>query len=306
MEADPDTYLKLEGRMEDWGPFGKKEGDWLIMTVGNPLEGHGYALPRSIDNLVAQYVGLNIALKTGSRYVAHIPYTTDHAGDVAQDWAPKYIPIKQFIEKTTQFLNYHIETYRTMGLKASKLFIYSGHGGNDPLKEYQEDLKEELGLDKLIIGTGGILEQHVNEVMIATRQLAIQLSESKEEQKKLGNKFVQILLGAGHAGHMEHSMAYALDLMDEEKLEKMNAQLEKDFEATLKEFPPLGGLGGYLLAGSKYEEALGTKKNDKYNLWKCLKTLKRLDAGKVKPYKELGKMVIDMIIDLYSKILLEN
>ncbi|MFO7795212.1 MAG: hypothetical protein R6W84_03605, partial [Promethearchaeia archaeon] len=71
-------------------------------------------------------------------------------------------------------------------------------------------------------------------------------------------------------------------------------------------FPPVGGLGGYLLAGGKYEKALGSKRNDKFGLWNCLKTLRKLDKGRIKPYKELGKMVIEMIIDAYAEILLEN
>jgi len=298
--------LKLEGKMEEWGPFGKKEGDWIIFTVGNPVEGHGYALPRNIDDLVAQYIGLKIALKTGSRYAAHIPFTTDHAGDAAKDWAPKYISVDKFIENLKEFVKYHIKIYKEIGLKASKVFIYSGHGGNGPLKDYKKEIKEELGLEKVIIGEGGILEKNINEIMMATKKLAIKLSKTNEEQKKIGNELVQILLGTGHAGHMEHSLAYALDAMDKEKLETMNQKLEKNFEEALEKYPPVGGLGGYLLAGGKYERALGSKDNDKYGLWNCLKVLRKLDNGKVKPYKELGTMIINMIIEAYSQILIEN
>lgn len=306
MNSNPQKELNLGGKMDDWGPYGRKEGDWIIFTVGNPVEGHGYALPRNIDDIVSQYIGLHIALKTGSRYVAHIPYTTDHAGDAAKDWAPKYIPVDQFLDNVKEFLKYHIDTYKNLGLKASKVFIYSGHGGNDPLLKEETMIKEELGLEKVLIGSAGILEQYVNKIMIATKNLATRLSNTKNEQKQIGNELVQILLGAGHAGHMEHSLAYALEVMDKKKLEIMNKQLENDFEKALLKYPPVGGLGGYLLVGGKYEDALGSRKNDKYGLWKCLKTLRKLDNGKVKPYKELGKMIIDMIIDIYTQILLQN
>jgi len=298
--------LNLEGRMDEWGPFEQKEGDWLIFTVGNPEEGNGYALPRNIDDLTAQYIGLKISLRTGSRYVAHIPYTTDHAGDAAKDWAPKYMPVAQFIPKVIEFLKFHIKTYKRIGLKASKVFIYSGHGGNDPLMDYNDEIKKDLKVEKLFIGIGAILEKDLNKIREATIKLAKNLSHTSEEEKKISNELVQILLSTGHAGHMEHSMGYALNIMDKEKLETMNRQLEENFEETLMKFPPIGGLGGYLLAGGKYEAALGSKKNDKYGLWKCLKALRKLDNGKVKPYKELGKMVIDMIIDVYSQILIEN
>lgn len=306
MDLKQQNELKLEGNMEEWGPFEKKEGDWIIFTVGNPVEGHGYALPRNIDDLVAQYIGLKIAFRTGSRYAAHIPFTTDHAGDAAKDWAPKYIPVDKFIKNLKKFVRYHIKIYKEVGLKASKVFIYSGHGGNEPLMDCEEEIEEELGLEKVLIGAGGVLEQNINEIMIATKQLATELSKTKEEQKKIGNELIQILLGTGHAGHMEHSLAYALDVLDKEKLETMNKQLEKNFEKTLQKFPPVGGLGGYLLTGGKYEKALGSKDNDKYGLWNCLKSLRKLDKGRVKPYKELGSMIINMIIETYSQILLEN
>jgi len=38
--------INLKGKMDNWGPYGKNEGKWLIFTVGNPNEGHGLALPR--------------------------------------------------------------------------------------------------------------------------------------------------------------------------------------------------------------------------------------------------------------------
>ncbi|MFO7795160.1 MAG: hypothetical protein R6W84_03345, partial [Promethearchaeia archaeon] len=297
MNSEQENMLILEGKMDYWGPFEQKEGDWLIFTVGNPEEGHGYALPRNIDDLTAQHIGLKISLRTGSRYVAHIPFTTDYAGDAARDWAPKYMPVAQFIPKVIDFLKFHINTYEKIGLKASKIFIYSGHGGNDPLMDYKDELKNSLKVEKLFIGTGAILEEDINKIREATIKLARDLSDTPEEEKKIGNELVQILLSTGHAGHMEHSMGYALDIMDKEKLEIMNQQLEKNFEETIKKFPPVGGLGGYLLAGGKYEKALGSKRNDKFGLWNCLKTLRKLDKGRIKPYKELGKMVIEMIID---------
>ena len=83
----------------------------------------------------------------------------------------------------------------------------------------------------------------------------------------------------------------------------MNQELEKDFEAALKKWPPLGGLGGFLLAGGEYTEALGTKENDKFGLWKCLKRLRRLDHGKVRVYKELGELMINLIVDYFSEML---
>jgi len=48
------------------------------------------------------------------------------------------------------------------------------------------------------------------------------------------------------------------------------------------------GLGGFLIAGGEYTKALGTKYNDKFGLWNCLKRLRTLNNGKVRVIKELG------------------
>ncbi|MBD3194984.1 MAG: hypothetical protein GF317_08020 [Candidatus Lokiarchaeota archaeon] len=292
--------LILEDKMDDWGPFGRHEGEWLIFSVGNPIEGHGYALPRNVDDLVSQNVAHRIALKTGSRYIAHIPWTTDHAGEAARDWAPKYVPEEEFIENVIDFIQFHIKTCKKAGLSSSKVIIFSGHGGNEALELSQQKIKDNLEVEELVIATGEILTENINLVMVRTKQLAEKMANSKQEQRKLGNIFVKILLGTGHASHMEHSMAAAVGVLDNEKLIQMNNQLEQDFEGTLERFPPVGGLGGYLLKGGIYEDALGSKKDDKYGLWNCLESLRALDNGKVHPVKELGELVLEMIIELYS------
>jgi len=88
------------------------------------------------------------------------------------------------------------------------------------------------------------------------------------------------------------------------KVEMVNSLLEKNFEATLKRWPALGGLGGYLLAGGKYTEALGTKDNDKYGLWNCLNGLRTFNNGKLIVDPELGGLV--QRISLETKIELIN
>ena len=114
------------------------------------------------------------------------------------------------------------------------------------------------------------------------------------------------MTSAGHAGHFEHSVAAALGILDEEKLKIMNEELEKDFEAAIQKWPPIGGLGGFLMAGGKYVEAIGTKDNDKHGLWNCLKTLRKLDGGKVKPIKELGELAINLLVEYYSEMILSE
>ncbi|MBD3254043.1 MAG: hypothetical protein GF383_03080 [Candidatus Lokiarchaeota archaeon] len=302
--SDEKKSIILEGKMDDWGPFGKNEGKWLIFSIGNPEEGHGYALPRIMDDLFSQRVAHLISCKSGARYVAHIPWATDNFMPVARDWAPRVIPVEEIVEKIIEYLRYHIEIYEKMGLPSSKVLIFSGHGGNNPIAKYTDKIKEKLHLEKLIMAPGeNLAEENMDRILKELEKVSSELSSEDKSARKIKRILIKILTGSGHAGHMEHSAAAALGILDEEKLKLMNAELEKDFEGALKKWPPLGGLGGYLLAGGKYVKKIGTKERDEHGLWNCLKSLRRLDGGKVKPVKELGELIIDLLVDYYAEII---
>jgi len=299
--------ISLEGKMDEWGPFGKNEGKWLIFSIGNPEEGHGYALPRNNDDLFAQRVAHLISCKTGARYVAHIPWATDNFVEVARDWAPKVIPVKELAEKIITFLKFHIDAYKDMQLPASRIFIYSGHGGNNPLIEQEEKIKKALNLERLIISTTeGLAEANMDRILRELEDLSLELASKGDNPKKIKRTLIKILTGAGHACHFEHSAAAAIGVLDEKKLKIMNEELEKDFEAALEKWPPLAGLGGFLLRGGKYVDAIGTADNDKHGLWNCLKTVRKLDNGKIVAIKELGELVINLLVEYYSEMILND
>jgi creatinine amidohydrolase/Fe(II)-dependent formamide hydrolase-like protein len=300
--------FSLEGKMDDWGPFGKKEGKWLIFSIGNPEEGHGYALPRNIDDLHAQHVAILISRRTGGRYVAHIPWSTDNVGPIAKDWSPKTIPVKEIVEKIIPFLRNHLKNYQEMGLPANKVFIYSGHGGNNPIVYHTKKIRSELNLEQLIISTSeGFADEIADKALRELEKLSIKLaSERNEDPKKIRRKLIKILTSIDHAGHFEHSLGAAIGVLDKKKLKKMNIELEKDFYAAIKKWPPLGGLGGFLLYGGKYEKFLGTKENDIEGHWHCLNTLRRLNGGKVLVIKELGELIVNLIVEYYSKKMLDS
>lgn len=306
--SDKNNELSLEGKMDDWGPFGKNEGKWLIFSMGNPEEGHGYALPRNIDDLVGQYTAQLIALKSGGRYVAHIPWATDFIVDIARNWAPKIIPVEELVENLKDFLKYHIKILKKMGLPASRVFIYSAHGGNNPLSKFTEDLKKELNLEKILIPSTedtGESETLAKNVLEGLAKVSSELASNEGEARKLMRTFAKIINGASHASHFEHSAGAALGVLDEEKLKIMNQDLERDFDAALKKWPPIGGLGGYITAGGKYE-VLGTKDNDNHGHWNCLKILRKLDGGKIKPIKELGEVLIEEVAKFYASLLISD
>ncbi|MFX1445233.1 MAG: hypothetical protein ACFFHV_17605 [Promethearchaeota archaeon] len=305
--AQKNNEISLKGKMDDWGPFGENEGKWLTFSIGNPEEGHGYALPRIMDDLFAQRTAHLIACKSGARYVAHIPWATDNFVSVARDWAPRIIPVKDCVDNIKKFLKYHMDIYKDMGLPASKILILSGHGGNNPLHAYAEEIKKELNLEKLIMAPSeNLADENMDRILKELEELSIKLSTEKVDARKIKRTLIKILTSAGHAGHFEHSVAAALGILDEEKLKIMNEDLERDFEAALQKWPPIGGLGGFLMAGGKYVEAIGTKDNDEHGLWNCFKTLRKLDGGKIKPVKELGVLVINLLVEYYSEIILNE
>jgi len=293
------AQYNLKDKMNSWGPFEEREAMWHLFSVGNPNEGHGLALPRMIDDMHAQYIAHHLEFSTGQRYVGHIPYTTDRCGPVAKDWAPAYLPWEEFFEKSLEFVKSRLEILRTQGETVSKVMILVGHGGNHDLtkRKAERELKKRCGVEKVVAlsamvsGTTGV------KVLNALEEVAeTQIKEKGErfgysDPEELAFFYSQLLLSAGHASHMEHSLAAAMHVCNLEKVALMNQLLEKDFETALHKWPPIGGLGGYLLAGGKYTEALGTEDNDRYGLWNCLNGLKTLDEGRLVIAPELGTLV---------------
>jgi len=303
--------LSLKGRMDDWGPWEKKESKWLLFSVGNPNEGHGYGLPRNIDDLHAKKAANDLEFQTGQRYVAHIPYTTDRCGDVARDWAPYYIPWDEFYRKSVDFMKYFIEIIRNRGEEVTRVMLITGHGGNGNLeqKKIQHQIQKELDVKKFIAITALVTMKDAPLVLEEVKNLAFKIIEKqgshygRDSPEDLADFYTKILLSAGHACHTEHSLAAALGACDMIKVEVMNKMLEKNFEEALKRWPPIGGLGGYLLAGGKYTEALGTEDNDKYGLWNCLKGLKNLDQGRLIVIPELGHIIHQVSLKTKAEII---
>ena len=302
----------MSEKMEKLGPFETKESQWLLFSIANPYERHGFALPLATDDFHAKRAAYDLELHTGQKYVAHIPYTTDRCGPVAKDWAPYYLPWEEFYSKSLDFMKYYTDLLRNRGEEISYIMLLVSHGGNAEIMErkWQREMQKELDVKKFISITAHVSRKNSVRVLEEVKSFSNEII-AKEGQRHgcnnpedLTNLYTKILLSTGHASHTEHSLIAAMGLCDMKKVEIMNSLLEKDFEAALKKWPALGGLGGYLLAGGKYTEALGTEDNDKYGLWGCLNGLRTLNNGKLIVDPELGALV--QRVSLETKIELIN
>jgi len=302
----------LEGKMGEYGPWEEKESKWLLFSLGNPYEAHGLALPKTTDDLHAKRAAYDVELYTGQKYVAHIPYTTDRCGPVAKDWAPFYIPWEEFYKKSIDFMKYHINLLRNRNEEVSYIMLLVSHGGNAKILERkcQREMQKELDVKKFISITAHVSGENAGRVLEEVKKYATEVINEKgmvwgkKNPDDLIELYTKMLLTTGHASHTEHSLIAAMGLCDMKKVEIMNTLLEKDFELGLKKWPALGGLGGYLLAGGKYTEALGTEENDKYDLWNCLNGLRTLNNGKLVVDRGLGSLM--QKVSLETKIELIN
>ena len=297
--------------MDSLGPFEGNESKWLLFSVANPYERHGPALPLMTDDFHAKRAAYELELRTGQKYVAHVPYTTDRCGPVAKEWAPYYMPWEEFYDKTVNFLKYNINLLRNRGEEISYVMLLVSHGGNADIMErkYQREIQKELELKKFFSITAHVSRKNAVRVLEEVKKFSIKIIEKEGHRygcstpEELSDLYTKILLSTGHASHTEHSLIAAMGLCDMKKVAIMNSLLEKNFELALKKWPALGGLGGYLLAGGKYTEALGSEDNDKYGLWNCLNGLRTINNGKLIIAPELGALIHRISLETKSEII---
>jgi creatinine amidohydrolase/Fe(II)-dependent formamide hydrolase-like protein len=217
--------------IEKCGPYPRGRREVFCFSVGNDFEAHGPALPPETDSIMARAFAQNFSAMYGAYYVAHIPYTSDRVGSIALDWSPCFIEWKDFVEKTVEFIKWHIGS---LPWPPERVVIFAGHGGLMELFTMNEELGRRLGVK---VRTGFVAG-------VGPVQLPADL-EAREAVEK-------ILAGAGeHAYILEHSAAAALGILDWEQMEMINREAARDPESVLKKWPALAGLGGYLLFGDK-------------------------------------------------------
>ena len=219
--------MRLTKSLTNWGPFGVNENRVAVFTVGNPCEGHGPALPRDIDDRVVKTLALKACDAEGAYYCGHVPFTSDRVGRIALAWSPLWIPENEMITRTARFIGNYLGM---AGLDFQRVCLLNGHGGNNFIAGRKMELSRKAGRPiEFVIPFEGI--------------------------------------ETGHADTLEHSVAAFLGLIDAGKLATMNALVRRDPEKALRRWPPIGGLGGYLIFGG---EEFSELRKPEYGLTKCL------------------------------------
>lgn len=244
--------------LRNWGPFGRTENHVGVFTVGNPCEGHGPALPRDIDDRVVKALAFRACDATGAYYCGHVPFTSDRVGSIATAWSPLWIPESEMITRTAEFIRTYLGMTR---LDFQRVCLLNGHGGNNFIASRQDELSEKAGRPiEFIIPFEGV--------------------------------------ETGHADTLEHSVAAYLGLVDAGKLARMNALIRKDPKEALRRWPPIGGLGGYLIFGGKKFAEL---RRPEYGLTECLEGF--LADREIRADMILGRKLFDDMLSAACRAL---
>ena len=272
-------FLALDNRLNDWGPQGRREGEVLVFAIGNPNEGHGPALPRDNDLRCAQFVASRACERTGARFVAMIPYATDRVGDIARHWSPAYLPWDVCAEKSSEFVRAHCRWLRDTGARFSRVVIVNGHGGNQGIDQHPAWAKVQTEFAIGPIAFAFSIQEDLGPAIAMLEPLSPETRDAYRAVK------------SGHADTLEHSVAMLYHGLDLGKLTGLNRRLTmQGTDAALREYPPIGGLAGYLKFGDARFDPLRAIPS----LVECWRQFEA--DGQILLYPELARAVMDRSI----------
>lgn len=258
--------------IEQLGPWEENEGKWVVLTMGNPNERHGPALPRNLDDLHAIQAAKNLCFTSGARYGGHFPFTTDRVGEIAKEWSPRWIRRDTFYWEFRRWLPNILGAIETsLGRKTENILILDGHGGNQSTHGTLKGIVETTQSARCEVMSSLMMNPQDIEINLKLFAQTIISSYGGEmgftDEESLTNAYRDIISTGGHAGHLEHTLGAAMGVMDWIKLNNLNGRLKDENDITvLDDYPALFGLAGY---HSKYPSELGLNENDRYGLVEC-------------------------------------
>lgn len=238
----------LEERLDDYGPFPATRRRIILFGCGEDHEDHGPALPTTCDTLFSQGFCSGVALRTGIRYLAHVPFSTDHC-EAGKYISPVYIPEPEWFQRTC---DYCAMIVGAMSVRPAGVIIFVPWHGMHPMEANLDVFAERLGVPVRMIGDAVVdATWRLKEHEYAQSPLRELVREGVEK------RFFQ------HAGFFDYCVAEALGHLDRAKLAGLRSEMEADLEATLKRHPGVANLAGYVRHGGlefdSLREALGVK-----------------------------------------------
>ncbi|BDZ67755.1 2-amino-5-formylamino-6-ribosylaminopyrimidin-4(3H)-one 5'-monophosphate deformylase [Methanobacterium ferruginis] len=113
-----------------------------ILAIGSHLENHGAALPIDTDSKIASYLALEASLRTGAKFIGILYAATEY--DYVKHGvhlSPEILVEKELIPTLKSARN---------NLDLEAVVLVNGHGGNVPIKDYLEDIENELDLEIIL------------------------------------------------------------------------------------------------------------------------------------------------------------
>lgn len=245
----------LEKRINSYGPFPPTRRKIVIFSTGNDYEDHGPALAACSDTYFAQAFCSGGALRTGIRYLAHAPFTTDLAGECSKMFCPVYLPSQEYFDKTADYCAMILDAVKPR--PEGVLILIPWHGQHimaDKIDEFAKRLRvRKARLIPDIVGDAAMRLKEDDYKDSAIRELVREAVE--------GNIFQ-------HAGLLDYCVGEALGHLDRTKLDLLRKEMKQDLEKALRKYPAVSSQAGYIRYGGKefdgLRKAYGLKPTDPF------------------------------------------
>jgi creatinine amidohydrolase/Fe(II)-dependent formamide hydrolase-like protein len=224
-----------------------------IFSIGASNEEHGPAIPWNFDDFYAKRVCVAASERLRADYRMHLPYSSDGL-DLARRWNRTFIPREELVNRVVSDIKQDI---KRMNDPFSAVAVFSGHGGNNFLKQKETEIKERTGVPFIYVPPLSGLEITHPEYGTITPM---------------------------HAGDCEHSLAAYFGMIDEKGLKDLNEVAAKSVDEIMRRWPAILLLG-YLDGETSYPvERIEAKKRS-------------LEKGKIIADPEVGRKFFEMDLE---------
>ncbi len=223
----------LAKRLEQYGPFPPTRLKLVVVSTGSDIEDHGPAMAPGSDTFFAQAFCSGAAVRTGVRYLAHAPFTTDRNPVCAQHWGPIYLSHDEYFRRTA---DYFAKILDFVDPRPEGVVIHVPWHGQHTMAERLGEFTRRLAVRKVRLVPDIVVEaafslKEVDYRGSALRDLAREAIEGKLFQ---------------HAGFLDYCVAEALGHLDKQKLAGLKKEMEADRQGTLRKYPAVADLVGYM------------------------------------------------------------